>query len=764
MLIALAAFASGALFFWSINVWLFPLPMDRLFRDQAIFVQSRDGSLLKAFTSRDQFWRRSVKLEELSEKFVRTIITCEDRWFYYHPGINPISLISALVDNLRAGRVVRGGSTITMQIARMMEPKRRTVAGKLVEIFRALQLELAFSKKELLEIYFNIIPYGGNIEGAGAASLLYFDKGPDNLSVSEIAILAAIPVRPSEFRPDVDWRKCRERRNHVLSRMYAAGLISEGEYESAVEEEIPSERYSLPEVAPHFAQRMALEHPEGGIIRSTIDSRMQSACERLCRLHHSQLSDKNIRNLAVVVIDNKTAELLAMVGSADFGDRRQSGQVNGAYAPRSPGSALKPFIYALGFDSGLISPQLKIEDVPVSYAGYSPVNYDKEYHGVVSVTDALVNSLNVPAVNLTAEVGLRKFYDFLLSAGITTLKRKYYEYGLPLILGSGEVNLVELTNLYGLLARGGIYKDVRVILGREEEDSRRLLSEEACYLISDILSDRATPELPTCWEFTADMPEVAWKTGTSFGRRDAWTIGYNPLYTVGVWVGNFSGEGSVDIVGADVAAPLMFDIFNEIMFGREHVWFEVPDGLGVRKVSAVSGRPPNEFRTETIEEYYIPGVSPSGKCTITKKIYVDIHSGHRLSPDCLAGRDYDERIVQNWPPRIATWLAQRGIAAPVPPLDPDCRGMIDTKSPVITSPEKDARYIVVKHFPLEYQQILLEASSFSGNGKIHWFLDKRHYATVNSGEELFYTPEKGMHEVMCIDDQGHSSSIAFEVF
>lgn len=741
---------------------LFPLPKERMFRQPSHFVYSREGQLLRAFSSSDRFWRKPVGLEEISSLMLKSVLVSEDRWFYYHPGFNPFSIFAAAYDNIRAGRTVRGGSTITMQIARMIEPKERTVLNKFVELLRAVQLELHYDKDELLEMYLNMLPYGGNIEGIGAASLLYFDKTPAGLSLAEIATLTAIPVRPSDFRPDADPEKCRARRNRVLENLFESGVIERSEYDDAVDEEIPLERRELPFIAPHFCQYQIDEEPDKVVINSTIDDAIQLFCERIARQSHFGLKQKGANNLSVVVIDNRTGELLAMVGSPDFYDRSHDGQVNGALAPRSPGSALKPFVYGLAFERGLISPELKVEDIPVDYAGYEPVNYDNEYHGVVSVREALINSFNIPAVNILSEVGLKRLYDLLEEGGISTLDRKYYKYGLPLILGAAEVNLLELSNLYASLGRSGVWKPLITDSDAKSDSLVEILSPEASFLLSDILSGLQRPDLPGSWEFTMGMPKIAWKTGTSYGRRDAWTIGYNPRFTVGVWAGNFSGEGSSDIVGAEIAAPVMFDIFNELSKGLEPVWFEVPDGVGVRKVSGVSGMLPNEFCSKTINEYYIRGVSPVKRDNIETRIFVDNKSGLRLGRDCLHGRDYREEIVQNWPPRLAGWLAEHGTLTGIPPLDPQCRGSVIDDAPVIVSPEPGSKFVLVKYLPNEYQNIMLEAESITGEN-LHWFIDNRHYATARSGEKLFYTPEPGVHEIMCVDNRGRSHSLTFEV-
>lgn len=748
---------------YGLDKHLFPLPKQALSKPHAQFVYSREGYLLNCFTSSDRFWRRPVTFEEISLLLVKCVLACEDQWFYYHPGFNPVSLVSAAVANLRAGRVVRGGSTITMQIARMMEPKERTIKNKLIEILRATQLELHYSKDELLETYFNLVPYGGNIEGIGAASLFYFDKPPSGLSLSECATLSAIPVSPSNFRPDKDVVSCSRRRDRVLAYLLDKEVIFRDEYDAARHEEIPSHRCATTSAAPHFCQSLALAYPDSVDLISTIDFEIQSTCERLTRRHHARLTPKEIHNLSLVVLDNATGEVLALVGSPDFGDDKHNGQINGARAARSPGSALKPFIYALGFERGLISPQTRLADIPVNYAGYSPENYDEEYHGVVSAREALIQSYNIPAVNVTAKVGLEKYYHLLKNGGLSTLGRRYYEYGLPLALGACEVNLVELSNLYATLARGGWYRNVSELRAHPDGERRRLFSQGVCYLITEILSDLKRPDLPTSWEFTSDLPRIAWKTGTSYGRKDAWTIGYNPKYTIGVWAGNFSGEGSIDIVGAEIAAPVMFDIFNKICSEADGRWFQMPDGVDVRQVCAVSGKLPGEFCKETIYEQYLPGKSPTQRCDIHHMVMVDKKTGHRLCRYCSAGRDYDEVIVQQWPAKLAGWLEGAGRFDPIPPHNPECRGILLADGPVITSPEDEAVYVLQDGIRAAYQQILLQASAPSGCRQVHWFVDWQFYASCEPGGRVFYTPATGKHHVMCLGDQGYSQSISFEV-
>ncbi len=746
-----------------VNWIIFPLPKGKLHRPPSTFVYSREGRLLNCFASPDGFWRKPVKLDEIAPLMVKSVIAREDRWFYYHSGFNPISLMSAAIDNIRVGKFVRGGSTITMQIARMMEPKSRTIPGKIIEILRSVQLEVAYSKRELLEIYFNLVPYGGNIEGIGAAAYMYFDKKPCDLSTSEVAMFTAIPASPSDFRPDGASNQCLVRRNRVLQYLQKDGIISRPDCEQALKEEIPSNRVSPAVAAPHFCQSIARLIPNVPEVHSTIDARIQHACEQLAGSYHGSLTQKGINNLSLVVLSNESCELLAMVGSPIFDDVAHQGQVNGALAPRSPGSALKPFVYALGFDQGLISSALKIEDLPVNYSGYIPVNYDNEYHGIVSVNAALTQSLNVPAINLAAKIGIREVHEMLRRGGISTLDRKYFEYGLPLVLGSGEVTLLDLTALYSVLARGGTYIPVKISMGGTEIPSTRLFSSEASYLVTEILSELKRPDLPANWEFTRDMPQVAWKTGTSYGRKDAWAIGYNRDYTIGVWAGNFSAEGSVAIVGAEVAAPLMLDLFYQLGQGQESKWFKMPGGIGSRMVCAATGRVADEACQDKIVEHYIPAVSPADRCAVHKKIIIDRETGYQLCRYCSYGKKIEEKIIEDWPPKPAAWLSGKGMIGLIPAHNPRCKGTFGGESPIITSPEHKAIYLLRASTPLDYQKILFEASTPGDNRKLFWFLDGQLYSSCERNNRIFYAPERGTHSLICSDGYGRSSSIVFDV-
>ena len=510
--------------------------------------------------------------------------------------------------------------------------------------------------------------------------------------------------------------------------------------------------------------KLVADNPGLTAIHSTIDMKVQSVCEAAAAGSMNELKDLGINNIAIVVLDNSNSEVLALVGSNNYFDDDRQGQVNGALAPRSPGSTLKPFVYALAMDKGMISPSAIMSDLPVCFAGYSPENFDKEYRGVVRVADALKLSLNIPAVNLCSEVGLKDFYQLLKRGGISTLDRKYYNYGLPLILGSCEVNLLELANLYSSLARMGIYTPPKYLIDEPGADTLRIFTAGTSYIVSDMLSELKRPDFPSCWEFSPNIPRVAWKTGTSYGRKDAWSIGYNPQYTVGVWVGNFNGDSSPYLVGAESAAPVLFKIFESLSSRNRGGWFEKPPEVSEREVCATSGKRPGEFCDVTVKELYLPGISPEAKCDIHKEILVDKSTGYRLCRFCAPGKTIATRIIEDWNPKTATWLASTGrLLSPIPDHNPECTGSIYGDRPVIISPSEDMTYIIRSHVSKEQQGILLDATAAAGTKNIYWFIDGVLYGKARPGKTMFLYPQKGNHELTCTDDRGRSTSIKIEV-
>jgi penicillin-binding protein 1C len=743
---------------------IIPFPKEKLTPPPSTIVLDRNGELLRVFLSKDEMWQIPVSSEKISPRLKLAVTGYEDQYFRWHFGINPIALIRAAIINLKSGRIKQGGSTITMQVARMMEPKERTIPNKLIEMFRALQLELRYSKDEILDFYFNLAPYGGNIIGVGAASHLYFHKSPDQLSLGECALLATIPNSPNLFRPDVDLQATINAREKVLKILFVRRIINRQQYEEALTEPIPEKRFEVPFRIPHLSTKLSQLYPQNSKLETTIDAKIQQRAESILQTYLGPLRNQGITNGAVVVIENETRNVLAMVGSYDFFDEKNQGQVNGAMSPRSPGSALKPFIYAIGIEQGLITPQSLLYDVPIEYSGYKPINYDEMYHGVVTVEEALIRSLNIPAVNLCAQLGNDGIHSFLNEAGISTLPKPRDYYGLSLILGGCEVTLVELANLYAGIADGGKFRPYRWLKDQPEQEGKSLLSDGTCYIISEMLSQLRRPELPSSWEYAMNLPKIAWKTGTSYGHRDAWSIGYTPQYTIGVWVGNFDGKGVPGLVGAEKAAPILFALFSALEKPAENKWFIQPQGVSRRQVCAVSGMALSNYCALVKEELYLPGKSPIEKCNIHQMILVDKKTGSRLCSHCRIGRTYDEKIVEQWPAEIATWMERNGYPIEkIPEHFSGCSKLASGEKPIIRAPSANTEFKIRPAVALKYQKILLDASVSNRTEKIFWFLNGKLIYSGVAAEKIFIEPKIGTHNLKCMDDEGRMSEVKFVV-
>ena len=808
--------------------WCFPLPKTRLHPPPSQIILDRNGKWLRAFLAEDGMWRFSrpktdnyfhqklTPTEAVSPLLHQAMLTAEDRWFYYHFGINPVSIVTALYDNIKAGEVVRGGSTITMQLARLMEPKARNIPNKLIETFRAFQLEVTYSKSEILNFYFNMLPYGGNIVGTAAASRFYFNKPQHAISLGEAALLAAIPNSPERLRPDRFPENARHARAKVLNQLLARGQISEQQWREALQEPIPTQRHPLPFNAPHLSRMLAkgnrwnMEATADGRIYTTIDAGVQETASRILREYLNASAIAGSQRLqfhgastgAIVVMDTESRHVLAMVGSHDFFDQSASGQVNGTLAPRSPGSTLKPFVYALAIEQGLITPETLLFDVPVNYAGYEPVNYNGIYNGYVTARQALAASLNVPAVNLNARLKDVTLPAFLKQAGISTLAptRKY---GLSIVLGGCEVNLLELTTLYAGLANMGEFGPYQIVVSNQqsavnsqhqsenllaesqrlkaEGSSQRLLREETSFIITEMLTTSQLPvntvKNPEAFESTMNLPKIAWKTGTSYGHRDAWCIGYSPKLTIGVWLGNFDGKGAPMLSGVDAATPILFALFTALTGQDTHRWYTTPEQLKTREVCALTGALPSPHCPTHKSDVYIPGISSVKVCSIHKRIYVDRDTGYSLCSHCrnlpTTGENSTEHIqgthtslnnieteiFEEWPAEAATWLAKNGFAMPVlPEHNPLCTGTIAGTAPVILSPPEDTVYYIRDGVPLEQQKIQLSASTSNRTQQLFWFLDGELIFKGDAGQPYWLTPVKGAHMLTCVDAEGRSTS------
>lgn len=754
---------------------LFPFPFERLDRPPSVVVADRDGRPLRAFLSADQKWRFPVRYAELPSRLVETVVLSEDRWFGWHPGVNPVAAIRAAWSNARAGRVVSGASTIPMQIARMADPAPRTIRSKIREAFRAVQLWWHRSDAQLVETYLNTAPYGGNIEGVGAAAYFYFGKSVGQLSAGEIALLAALPRSPVGLDPTRHPGAARAARTAVLAKMEAASIITASERLTARAEPVPDRRRPAPMEAPHFARYLLDEIGGEPVIRSTLDRAVQRAAEAVAARHIGTLRRQGVGNLSAVVIENRTHALRAMVGSAAFDDPEHQGQVNGALARRSPGSTLKPFLYAEALDDGLVIPESWLPDVPIDFSGYVAQNYDGTYSGQVTVREALTRSLNAPAVWMLSRVGLDSFLGLLRRGGLGTLDRPASEYGLPLVLGAGEVRLLDLTNLFVSLSSGGLHRPVvlleeRAEAKRDRDEAVRLFSPAAAGIVLEMLTGLTRPDLPGSWSLARGVRPVAWKTGTSFGHRDAWAVGTSGGYTIGVWIGNFDGTPVKGISGARQAGPVLMDLLRAIDREGAGVVPAARRSPAVRKIElcAVSHERPGPFCTHRIPGTWIESRSRIPECTYHRRVFVDDRTGLVVDGRCLKGRKTHSRIVERYPPEIVAWWRARSM--PVPddaPASLACAGVAAGDPPSIVSPDPSTPYRLRSDAPAGYQRIPLIARLGSGEDagreRLFWYQEGRLLGSGPAASPFYVAPEPGSHRLVVVDDSGRTDSVVYTV-
>ena len=695
---------------------IFPFPYDSIETiHYSKSIYDKDGNMLRSFTNEKDSWLMPVELDEINPDFIKATLAIEDKRFFKHPGIDISAVARAIKLNITNKRVISGASTVSMQVIRMLRKRDRTIFNKVIEAVHAIHLESLFTKEETLKLYFEIAPYAGNIHGVKAASLKYFQKDPKDLSLSECALLAGLPQSPTYLRPDRYSKRAETRRNKVLSSMLKNGYIDGSQYENEVHDSVIADNYPFPFEAAHFARFVKNKFNKSKLV-TTLDSNIQHFAQLSLEEKIDELKPYGVTNGAIVVIENKTGAVRALVGSVDFFSEENSGQINGALSRRCPGSTLKPFTYALGIEKGFYTPRMMLSDVPVQYSGYTPLDYDKKYRGLVTVEEALVDSLNIPAVEVLNKVGYRNLYFFLESLGISTLDKAPEHYGLSLTLGSCEVRLLELVNAYAALARLGIYMPVKYLEDSNPKTLERVLSEASSYLIADILSD--TERLKAIGIYRNDNihPKVAWKTGTSYDHKDAWTISYNPEYTVGVWLGNFSGKSSNVLVGVETAAPVAIRIFDWLYANKTAPWYEMPNTIGERYVCALSGEPASENCEHQVKDLYIKRFSAMRKCRLHNNIDVEAKA----------------RVV------------------------------LDKNKPMIVSPSNRCEYFITG-IPIDEQKLALTASGATGADNLYWFIDNKFYDKSFAGEKLFWGMAQGMHTITCSDNFGRSSSVTIVV-
>lgn len=735
---------------------IFPLQTNPQY---STLITDSDGRVLHAFLNSQDKWRMFTELQEISPKLEKAIIFKEDKWFRWHFGINPIAIFRAGFRNVITGRRTSGASTISMQVVRLLYPKERTYLNKLTEIFRALQLELHYSKDEILQLYVNLVPFGSNIEGIKSASILFFKKSPEVLSLAEITTLTIIPNRPSSLRLGTNNSLILKERNKWLKSFQQAGIFDSQTIEDALSEPLNAVRNEAPKLAPHLSVRLQKEYKTIPNIHTSIIRNKQLQIEQIVKNYVSRLFSMNIHNAAAIVINNQTHQVEAYVGSSDFYNPADGGQVDGIQAIRSPGSTLKPLLYATAFDKGIITPKTAINDVPTNFGGFEPENFDKLFHGKVSIEYALANSLNIPAVKVLKEVSTPVFIEKLKKSDFQAIRKNSSKLGLSLILGGCGVTLEELSNLYASFANQGYYAKAKFLKNFSDEavKGEAIVSPESSFLITQILNQVTRPDLPNNYDYTYRMPKIAWKTGTSFGKKDAWSIGYNAKYTIGVWVGNFSGQGVPELSGANIATPLLFDIFNFTDYNSSEKWFRTPENVSMRKVCAESGDLPEDFCTHQIIDYYIPGVSKMTRCNHLKNIWVNPSETMSFCNRCLPSEGVIQKLYPNLSPELVRFYETRHINyQKIPPHNPDCTRIFNDNAPVISFPTDGSEYFMSKE---DNPELLLDCQVNNGVKEVYWYINDKLFKKVPANQNVFFKPEAGKIKISCSDDRGRNTDI-----
>jgi penicillin-binding protein 1C len=745
-------------------------------------VLAADGSVLHAYLNPTQKWRMKTELAEITPALQTAIIEKEDRYFRYHFGVNPLAIVLAASRNAFGRGRTTGASTITMQVARLLEPKERTVGNKLREMLRAMQLEAHLSKTEIFQLYLNLVPYGSNIEGVKSAALLYFQQPPDYLSLAQTVTLAIIPNRPGGLVLGKNNPQILRERNRWLAYFQRKKLFPAQDIADALLEPLDAQRHPAPTLAPHLARRLVQALPGAALIHSTLRPAVQAKAEDLACNYARRLATLGISQAAVLVVNNKTHAVEAYVGSVDFQDAGAQGQVDGVRAVRSPGSTLKPLLYGLAFDRGLVTPKTVLPDVPTNFQGFRPENFDKHCQGDVTMERALTYSLNIPAVRVLSEVGVDKFTGTLRQANFRQVAHDAPRLGLSTILGGCGATLEELTGLYSALANGGRWSEVRTInenlkvsaasptthntASRPEKPF--LISEAAAYLLTDILAQRTRPDLPVDAAASRHLPRIAWKTGTSYGRRDAWSIGYNRQYTIGVWLGNFNGQGSPALTGADIASPLLFDLFDALAYNGKSEWFAPPASLDFRLVCAETGLVPGEHCPNQLLDYYLPGTSGGQRCQHLREVLLSADGQYSYCRACAPATGYRRELFANLRPEVLAFREAQGLPARrLPPHNPACRLVHGTDATgstepdaapllAITSPAAHAEYVLNA---AEKQQLLLSCAAAGEVHQVYWYVNDQFLKAAPATARVFFRPPPGEVKISCADDRGRTVEV-----
>lgn len=730
--------------------------------------------LLRMTLATDQRYRTWTPLEDISPYIIDGLLLHEDQWFYAHPGFNPISLARAFSATYIGGGNRQGASTITMQLARMRwQLNTKTIGGKFVQLARAIQLELMYSKHDILEAYLNYAPFGRNIESIGAASLIYFDKPPADVNLPEALTLTVLPQSPT-YRVDkltsIAGKALINARNQLFARWQEVHSVDDNIAALFTQPLLMRQPEQLPFIAPHFVNQIIQQQrydPAQLAVMTTLDSHLQAIIQDQVDVFIERNRQKGIKNASVLLVDSHNMSVKALIGSADYFNDEIQGQVNGTLAKRSPGSTLKPFIYGLGIDQGILYPMSILKDVETDFGFYTPENFDRNFKGPISATEALIRSRNIPAVYVASKLKKPSFYQFLKDANIKNLASEAH-YGLALVLGGGEVTPQELATLYGILANQGQWQPLKFTTNELADQSMNkvLLSPEASFMTKDMLLKNTRKQDILFKKQPTSLP-VYWKTGTSWGFRDAWTAGGFKQYILIVWLGNFDGTSNNAFVGADAATPLFFNIIDAINnYYPNQPTQQQPMPKNIKKVDVclTSGNLVTQWCKVKGKTWFIPGVSPITVDTIYRPVMIDNESGAVACPPYDLQKSHIE-VFEYWPSDLAKVFTKAGMLKKTPPDTSNCLAAQNGfgQPPKITSPLKNAVY----QFRINNKKN--ESISFTANvdgevRQLYWFIDNQFIGNIPQNQTLDWISTKsGLFKLLVVDDLGRSDSRMLKV-
>lgn len=740
----------------------------------------KDNQLLAAQIATDGQWR-FPSAGSVPVKFRHCIIAFEDEYFYHHPGVNPVSILKSLKRNAGAGKIKSGGSTLTMQVARMTRGNQaRTYLNKIIEILLAIRIELSYKKSSILNLYASNAPFGSNVVGLQAASWRYFGRSPEKLSWAESALLAVLPNAPSLIYPGKNHERLLVKRNRLLQKLYLRKIIDKSTYELSLREELPGKPYPLPQIAPHLLSRAIQEHGKGNVYKSTINFNLQLLCDQLLNKHVQSVSSNQIFNACVVVSETATGNVLAYIGNSTSEKNEHENYVDVVNAPRSTGSILKPFLYAFMLNEGKILPASLVEDVPIQIGSYGPKNFNLTYDGLVPANQAIARSLNVPAVKMLIEYGPARFHYRLKQLGFTTFNKSTHHYGLSLILGGGEATVWEVASAYNSMGRALLnysnsrskyktnnYRHLNYLRssGKEKNNfssTSELLDASSIWYTFNAMTELLRPQDYVGWMQFANRGKIAWKTGTSFGFRDAWAVGLNDKYTVAVWVGNASGEGRPELTGTGMAAPLMFAVFNLL---DKKSWFVKPAAdMANVKVCKQSGYRASDICPDIEIKAGQRSANKAPVCTFHKIIHLDETGSYRVNSNCYSVTKMKHMAWFIASPVQEYFFRQKSIFyKSLPAYLPGCDHETTIRQMEIVYPRQDFKiYIPVDEKGIK-SKCIFKATHKNIDAAIYWYLDGEYIGETKKFHQVAIVPSKGMHELTLTDSFGETCRCSFEI-